>query len=145
MVMITSPRSPFTRCGHISMKENALKISYDAFGINYIVFILEKDLQTLTGSRFAPPVPIHEIWQTLDGAVITQKIGYAHRPVSSNALVISTTTSDGDLVIPWSKLQQIVNRKRRSAPISRIKDKAIIPPRSPVPAHDIRNGLAQGF
>jgi len=41
--------------------------------------------------------------------------------------------------------RQVVNRQQRSAPVSRIKDKAIIPPPVPVPAHDIRVGLAREF
>jgi hypothetical protein len=137
--------SPFARCGHIVLEKDALKISYDAFGTNHIVFILGKDLRTLTGDRYAPPAPVHEIRKKPDGSVTAQKIGYAYRSVSGQSLVISTTTSDGDLVIPWSKLQQVVNREIRSALVSRIRDKAIIPPRPPVPACDIRTGLARGF
>jgi hypothetical protein len=137
--------SPFARCGHITLEKDNLRISYDSLGINYTVFILEKDLRAFTGDRYAPPMPIHEIQQTPDGSGTIQKVGYAHRSLSGQALVIETTTSGGDLVIPWSKLQYVVNRKRKSAPISRIRDKAIIPPRPPAPTRDILNGLARGF
>ena len=137
--------SPFARCGHVAMEKNTLIISYDAFGANHIVFICDKNLQALIRIPYAPPVPVHEIQKKSDGTVTTQKIGHAHRSISGQALVISTTTSSGDLIVIWSKLQRVVNRKIRSAPVSRIKDKAIIPPRPPVPASDIRAGLARGF
>jgi hypothetical protein len=137
--------SPFDRCGHIIMEGDALKIIYSAFGKDHTAFICDKDLRALTGISYAPPVPIHEIQKSPDGTVTTQKIGYAHRSVSGQSLVILTTTSGGDLIIPWLNLQQVMNGKARSAQVSRIKDKAIVPPRPAVPASDIRAGLARGF
>ena len=137
--------SPFARCGHIAMEGDALKVFYQAFGQDHTVFICDKDLRALTTASLPPPVPVHEIREDSDGMTIRQKIGHGHRSVSGQALVISTVNSGGDLIIPWSKLQQVVNRKIRSAPVSRIKDKAIIPPRPPVPASDIRAGLAGEF
>jgi len=137
--------SPFARCGHIIMEGDALKIIYSAFGKDHTVFICEKDLQALTRDLYAPPVPVHEVRKSPDGAVTAQKIGHAHRSVSGQSLVISTTSSGGDLLTPWSRFKQVMDRRSRSALVSRIRDKAIIPPRPPVQAHDIRAGLARGF
>ncbi|WP_048110855.1 hypothetical protein [Methanoregula formicica] len=139
--------SPFVRTGSIAMAGQALRIRYSAFDKTHEAIIETRDLERLVRDRFAPPAPVKQIRQGIDGTQVTDKIGYACRTVSGKALKIQTSTSDGDMVVSWTTLLQVVNQKIRSAHISRIKNNQ---PEAPRPAQvsvgrNIRAGLATGF
>jgi len=137
-------RSPFTRTGSIAMQNQALRITYDAFGKSHIAYIGMVDLQRLVRDRFAPAAPVKQTRQGIDGSEITEKIGYACRTVSGKALKISTSTSGGDMMVPWTSFLQVLNRKMRSVTISRIRARALESPGSfcQAPGRDIRAGIA---
>jgi hypothetical protein len=141
--------SPFMHCGRAQLSNAALRIDYEAFHEQHSVFIGMTDLNELVRSRFAPAAPVKETRIGPDGAETTTKIGYTCRTASGKALKINTIHSDGDLLLPWSNLQEIVNHKRNSAPVSRVRvPEAPRPAPRPlsVPAsRDIREGLAQGW
>ncbi len=139
--------SPFVRTGTITMENRALRILYESFNDSHIALIEPRDLERLVRDRFAPPAPVKQIRKGIDGAEISEKIGYAVRTVSGKALKIQTSTSGGDMVVSWSTFLQVVNQKIRSANISRIKDKQPEAPKAaPVPAgRNIRAGLETGF
>ena len=124
--------SPFVRTGSIEMVNAALRIDYKSFGEDHSVFIGMMDLQRLVRDRFAPAAPVKQTRQGIDGSEITEKIGYACRTVSGKALKISTSTSGGDMMVPWTSFLQVLNRKIRSATISRIRSGALD---SPGPTH----------
>ncbi|MGB8219239.1 MAG: hypothetical protein WCE46_02515 [Methanoregula sp.] len=142
-----STGSPFMHCGKIEMLQQDLRISYDSFGASHEVFISSEDLGPLVRDRFAPPARVMEIRSAAGGAQERIKIGYAARSVSGKALKISTTTSGGELMAPWSSFLKVVNRKARSVPVSRIAAGApqVQVPQRPGPSHDIREGLTGGF
>ena len=136
-----STGSPFVHCGKIEMLQQDLRIMYDSFGVMREVFILGEDLAPLVRDRFAPPAQVKEIRTKADSAQERVKIGYAVRSASGKALKIGTTTSGGELIIPWSAFLKVVSRKMRSVPVSRIGgSEARLAPTS-----DIREGLSRGF
>ncbi len=139
--------SPFVRTGSILMENQALRINYDSFGKSHTAFIEPQNLNLLVRDRFAPAAPVRQIRMGVDGAEITEKIGYATRTVSGKALKISTSTSGGDLVVSWTSFLHVVNRKVRSVTISRIRNSALEAPGAafPFPGRSIREGLAGGF
>jgi len=138
--------SPFVRTGSIQMVDRALRIDYEAFKESHCAFIGPQDLQQLIRNRFAPAAPVKEIHRDSSGTETSDKIGYACRTSSGKALKISTTTSGGDLVVPWSGFLKVVDGKIRSAQLSRLVIPGA-PPRQPkpAPAKDIREGLITGF
>lgn len=137
--------SPFVRTGSIRLDNAALRIDYQSFGKEHSAFIGMTDLQRLTHDRFAPPAPVKQTRQGIDGAEIPEKIGYACRTVSGKAIKIQTSTSAGDLVVSWTTFLQVVNHRLRSAAISRIKNNQPEAPRPAPAAKNIREGLATGF
>jgi hypothetical protein len=139
--------SPFVRTGMIRMENQALRIDYDAFHEQHTVFIGMKDLQQLARDRFAPAAPVKEVRMGPDGTETCDKVGYAARTASGKAVKISTTTSDGDLIVPWTTFLQVLNYKIKQAPVSRIRI-AEAPPKpapAPAPARSIYAGLERGF
>jgi len=138
--------SPFVRTGSIQMVHRALRIDYEAFNESHCAFIGPQDLQQLVRDRFAPAAPVKEIHRESSGTETSYKIGYGCRTASGKALKISTTTSGGDLVVPWSSFLKVVDGRIRSTPISRIAVPEV-PPRqpAPAPARDIRHGLETRF
>jgi hypothetical protein len=139
--------SPFIRTGSITMENQVLRISYDTFGTFYTAFIGTRDLQKMVRDRFAPASPVMQMRTGIDGAEVTEKIGYACRSVSGKALKISTSTSGGDLIVPWTRLLQVVNCKVRLASISRLNKCALECPGPSLPAsrRSIRENLTGVF
>lgn len=135
--------SPFVHTGKCELSGQALRITYESFKKNHVVYIGMTDLNELMRSRFAPAAPVKELRLDPDGVEISVKIGYACRTVSGKALKVNTSTSGGDLILPWSSLEKIWNHKVNSAPISRIRDGCPTPPA--VPCKPITEGLARGF
>jgi hypothetical protein len=137
--------SSFVRTGSIQMVDRALRIDYEAFGKSHSALIGPQDLQQIIRNRFAPAAPVKEIHRDSSGTETSDKIGYACRISSGKALKISTTTSGGDLVVPWSGFLKVVDGRIRSAQLSRLVIPEA-PPRqpSPTPARDIREGLITG-
>ncbi|MDD3136322.1 MAG: hypothetical protein PHF64_07450, partial [Methanoregula sp.] len=78
--------SPFVRTGSIQMESQVLRINYDSFGKSHTAFIEPQDLNLLVRDRFAPAAPVRQMRLGVDGAEITEKIGYATRTVSGKAL-----------------------------------------------------------
>jgi hypothetical protein len=140
-------RSPFARAGSIRIENRALRIDYESFGNSYTVHIGPQDLNLLVRDRFAPAAPVRQMRKGIDGSEIDEKIGYACRTVSGKALKISTSTSGGDMIVPWNGFLQVVNHKIKSAAISRIKKEVLESPRSPPPkpSRNIQEGLSRGF
>jgi hypothetical protein len=139
--------SPFERIISITMQDQKLRIGYRSFGQDHLVYIGTVDLQRLVRDRFAPPAQVMQIREGIDGAEVTEKTGYACRTVSGKALKISTTTSGGDMVVPWSRFVDVVNHKIKSTAISRLRKSALEVPVTPRPVslYNIREGLATGF
>lgn len=139
--------SPFERIGSIVMQDQKLRIGYRSFGQTHFVYIGTADLQRLVRDRFALPAQVVQTRDGIDGAEITEKIGYATRTTSGKALKISTTTSGGDLVVPWGRFVDVVNQKLKSTAISRLRTPAPEVPATPRPApgRNIREGLVTGF
>lgn len=110
--MKTAPSpGPFTRCGYMQMVGKwIVKVKYETEGIWHTVFI--KDLRAFIGDRYAPPIPVTD----KDGV----KVGYAHRSLSGMALIISTSTSGGDLSCQWVMLQRVIHKDRNRVPVSRL-------------------------
>jgi uncharacterized protein YodC (DUF2158 family) len=86
------------------------RVEYETEGVKHEVFI--KDLRGFVGDRYSPPAPVTDA----AGA----KIGYAHRSQSGQALIITTTTSGGDLSCQWSMFQKIIHKDRNYVPVSRL-------------------------
>lgn len=139
-----STGSEFVRTGEISMEDNELQIAYDSFGKSHEVFIISQDLRQIIRSRLAPAAPVYEMRDRADGRNDRVKIGYGARTVSGKAFKVSTTTSGGDLLVPWSTFLKVVNGSQESAVLSRLNNKSGDGPRGPVPSSDggIREGLA---
>ena len=89
---------PFTRCGIVSLEDRAVKVTYEAGGVSHTVFIT--DTRALSGNRDTPPVPV--MARGSAGAFV--KVGYATRSPSGRALIISTTSSQGNLSVEWTAL-----------------------------------------
>jgi hypothetical protein len=139
-------RSPFIRVGSISMKNRDLRISYDSFGKTRSVIIAAQDLMTLVSDRLAPATQVLESNERPGGIVITFKVGYACRSVSGKALKISTTTSCGELMVPWANFLKVINGVTKTASVSRIEKQVMdCPPATPSSSRDIRAGLSTGF
>lgn len=134
--------SPFVRTGSIRMDHESLRIDYQAFGADHVAYVEMKDLQRLVRDRFAPAAPVKQIRLGIDGAEITEKIGHTARTSSGKAVKIQTISSGGDMVVPWTGFVQVVNKKIKSAALSRIRV-----PEAPqkAPERDIRAGLERGF
>lgn len=135
--------SPFVRTGSITMENQVLWIAYQSFGKSHIAHIEARDLDRLVRDRFAPPAPVKQLRRGIDGTEVSEKIGYACRTVSGKAIKIQTSTSGGDMVVSWTSFLRVVNRKIRSAAISRIRSPAPEAPK-PIPITavcTIREGL----
>ncbi|MHB8162793.1 MAG: hypothetical protein ACYDDV_00415 [Methanoregula sp.] len=139
--------SPFVRTGSIQMENTALRIDYESFGRSHMAFIEMQDLNLLVRDRFAPAAPVRQKRLGTDGSEIDEMIGYACRTVSGKALKVSTSTSEGDMIVPWAGFLQVVNLKIKSAAISRVNYSALESPGPALPSSgsNIREGLAGGF
>jgi len=111
--MRTSSPGPFTRCGTVSLEDDAVKVTYDAGRVTHTVFI--PNAGDLKGNRDAVPVPVFA--RGPEGSI---KTGYAHRSLSGRAFMISTTTSGGELTIEWSALQRVIHQDRQQVPVFRL-------------------------
>lgn len=127
------------------MENQALRIEYDAFNERHVAYVDMKDLQQIARNRFAPAAPVKKIRTGVDGSEVCEKIGYACRTSSGKAVKVSTTTSGGDLTVPWTTFLQVLNGKIKQAPIFRIRVSEALKRPAPAPARDIREGLAGGF
>jgi len=77
--------SPFVRCGKAELSHAALRIVYQSFNEEHVVYIGMADLDQLIRSRFAPAAPVKECRKEQDGTDTAVKIGYACRTSSGKA------------------------------------------------------------
>jgi hypothetical protein len=112
----TSP-GPFTRCGVVTLEDRAVKVTYDAGGISHTVYIWSWNLP----GHDTPPVPVF----ARGPAEAFVKVGYASRSPSGRALIISTTTSQGNLSVEWTALISVIRRERKQVPVSRLNAPSI--------------------
>lgn len=138
-------QSTFSRAGSIALEKQALRIDYESFGQAHTCYISGKGIRSITGpSQF--PADVEEITEGIDGTIVITQIGKAWRSRSGRALVIRTTQSDGDLMVPWSQFRKVIGGQAAKAIISRFN-----PPPKPQPrpvvetGNNISQGLAGGF
>ncbi|NMB79287.1 MAG: hypothetical protein GYA23_09375 [Methanomicrobiales archaeon] len=140
----------FQRAGSIGMQREALRISYESFNKSHVVYIGRGDLTRFVQNPLAGPAPVYETTINPDGSELYQKIGHAHQSMSGRALMICTSTSAGELTVPWSMFMAVINGRRGSSTISRVHDRPRqqhpVAVQRPVPASDnLRSGLEGGF
>lgn len=138
-------QSTFSRAGSITLEKNALKIEYEAFGKTHVVYISTAGLRSLTGPS-QMPADVEEITIGIDGTEVISKVGRAWRSRSGKALVINTSQSQGELMVPWGQFKRVLDRQVQKAIISRFN-----PPPKPEPrpvvetGNSMSKGLARGF
>ena len=141
-------QSPFSRAGTLSWDQMALKIVYESFGTEHTVYLSPPGIRSLTGPGHFP-ADVLELLTGPDGIeIIPQEIGRAWRSRSGRALVITTPTSDGELMIPWQRFKKVVEHRIPSATVSRFNGPEKPAPRptsEPQNAASITAGLEQGF
>lgn len=138
-------QSTFSRAGSITLEKNALKIEYEAFGKTHVVYISTAGLRSLTGPS-QMPADVEEITIGIDGTEVISKVGRAWRSRSGKALVINTSQSQGELMVPWTGFKKVIEKKVEKARLSRFT-----PPDKPRPrpstetGNPMNAGLARGF
>jgi len=138
-------QSTFSRAGSITLEKSALKIEYESFGQKHVAHISAAGIRSLVGPTHMP-CDVEEIREGIDGTIVISKVGRAWRSRSGRALVINTTQSQGELMVPWGQFKRVLDRQVQKAVISRFN-----PPPKPQPrpgmqtGNSISEGLARGF
>jgi len=139
------PQSSFTRCGNISLEMLAVKVTYESFGKTHTAFIGAAGVRSLTGPA-QMPCDVEEIQEGADGTEVISQVGKAWRSRSGKALVINTSQSQGELMVPWTGFKKVIEKKVEKARLSRFT-----PPDKPRPrpstetGNPMNAGLARGF
>jgi len=132
--------STFTRAGSISMAKAALRIDYESFGKSHTAYISPMGIRSLIEKMM--PADVEEVRAGIDSTDVITQVGKAWRSRSGKALVITTSQSQGELMVPWSGFKRVIEKKVEKARLSRFTP----PPKPrPRPSSGLSDGLAGGF
>ncbi len=138
-------QNTFSRAGSITMEKSALRIEYESFNQAHVVYISVQGLRSLTGTPNFP-CDVEEIQEGTDGTIVISTVGRAWRSRSGRALVIRTTQSQGEIMVPWSQFRKVLDKQVQKAVISRFTPAAIEHShQSTEPLKSISAGLAERF
>lgn len=132
--------STFTRCGSIALEKNALRIIYESFGTSHTVYISPAGIRSLIEKMM--PADVEEVRTGIDGTEVVTQVGKAWRSRSGKALVITTSQSGGELMVPWTGFKKVIEKKVEKATVSRFN-----PPEKPRPrpSSALSQGLSRGL
>lgn len=137
--------STFTKCGSISLEKQALRIEITTFNQKHVAYISVAGIRQLIGPT-QMPADVEEIRAGIDGTEVITQVGKAWRSRSGKALVINTSQSQGELMVPWTGFKKVIEKKVEKARLSRFT-----PPEKPRPrpstetGNPMNAGLARGF
>lgn len=136
--------STFIRAGSISLEKSALRIDFESFNQKHVVHIGAVGIRSLVGPTHMP-CDVEEITEGIDGTIVLSKVGRAWRSRSGRALVITTSQSQGELMVPWSQFRKVLDRQVQKAIVSRFCPAPPNPQPRPAVDTSITAGLARGF
>ncbi|OPX71331.1 MAG: hypothetical protein A4E36_00097 [Methanoregulaceae archaeon PtaB.Bin009] len=137
--------STWTRAGSISLEKAALRIDYESFGKSHVAYVSLRGIRSLIGPT-QMPADVEEVRTGIDGTEVISQVGKAWRSRSGKALVINTSQSQGELMVPWTGFKKVIEKKVEKARLSRFT-----PPDKPRPrpstetGNPMNAGLARGF
>jgi hypothetical protein len=108
----------FRKAGRIEMAHRALRLVYTAFKQEHEAYIACSDLQRLL--KGGAVVDVVQVRTGIDGEPIIDHIGTAQQSRSGKALMVRTSTSDGELIASWANFLDVLQGRKASTILSRL-------------------------